>query len=135
MLHVEQRAAVHALDRFFVDQPAATLPEPETIEDFFVPGDATLGALAEIYGVTVAPEKASMTLSDYFTEQFMRPPREHDALRLGPMALVAHTVAGGKATTVGLQLAEPEHEPRTPSEKATAYARRIWAWMRERFRP
>ena len=126
---------VQALDRFFVDQPAATLPEPETIEDFFVPGDATLGALAEIYGVTVPAEKAPMTLSDYFTEQFMRAPKEHDALRLGPMALVAHTVTDGKVTTVGLQLAEPEHEPRTLAEKMTADARQIWEWMRERFRP
>jgi potassium/hydrogen antiporter len=85
--------------------------------------------------VTVAPEKAPMTLSDYFTEQFMRAPKEHDALRLGPMALVAHTVTDGKVTTVGLQLAEPEHEPRTLAEKMTANARQIWEWMRERFRP
>jgi cell volume regulation protein A len=126
---------VQALDRFFVDQPAVTLPEPETIEDFFVPGDATLGALAEIYGVTVPPEKAAMKLTDYFTEQFMRAPKEHDALRLGPMALVAHTVENDKVTTVGLQLAEPEHAPRTLVEKTTAQARRIWNWMRERFRP
>ena len=126
---------VHALDRFFVDQPAATLPEPETIEDFFVPGDATLGALAEIYGVTVAPEKAAMALTDYFAEQFMRTPKEHDALHLGPLALVAHTVADGRVTTVGLQLAEPEHAPRTFAEKASAESRRIWEWMRERFRP
>jgi cell volume regulation protein A len=126
---------VQALDRFFVDQPAVTLPEPETIEDFFVPGDATLGALAEIYGVTVSPEKASMTLSDYFTEQFMRAPKEHDALRLGPMALVAHTVENDKVTTVGLQLAEPEHGPRTPAQKAWAKFRALLRYLRVRFRP
>jgi cell volume regulation protein A len=126
---------VQALDRFFVDQPAATLPEPETIEDFFVPGDATLGALAEIYGVTVPPEKAPMTLSDYFTEQFMRTPKEHDALRLGPMALVAHTVADGKVTTVGLQLAEPEREPRTPVQKAWTRLRAVMRYLRVRLSP
>jgi cell volume regulation protein A len=126
---------VQALDRFFVDQPAATLPEPETIEDFFVPGSATLGALAEIYGVAVPAEKATMTLSDYFTEQFMRTPKEHDALRLGPLALVAHTVTGAIVETVGLQLAEPEHAPRTMAEKVSAQSRHILHWMRERFRP
>ncbi len=49
---------VQALDRFFVEQPPQTSPDASLVEDFFVPGDATLGALAEIYGLTDPAEKA-----------------------------------------------------------------------------
>ncbi|HEX2215602.1 MAG TPA: potassium/proton antiporter, partial [Xanthobacteraceae bacterium] len=34
-----------ALDRFFVDMPAPAAPDERLLGDFFVPGDATLGAL------------------------------------------------------------------------------------------
>src|ERR1700704_733281 len=51
-----------ALDRFFVRMPPPAAPDPRLLGDFFVSGDATLGALAEIYGLTVAPEAASITL-------------------------------------------------------------------------
>src|SRR5580765_4876614 len=46
--------------------PLPAAPDAALIEDFFVPGDATLGALAEIYGLTVPPEKVAMKLADYF---------------------------------------------------------------------
>ena len=46
-----------ALDRFFVEGAQAAAA-PMVVEDFFVPGDATLGALAEIYGVTADPADA-----------------------------------------------------------------------------
>ncbi len=36
-----------ALDRFFVDMPPPSRPDPLLLGDFFVGGDATLGALAE----------------------------------------------------------------------------------------
>ena len=39
-----------ALDRFFVDLPPPRAPDPRLLGDFFVPGTATLGALADIYG-------------------------------------------------------------------------------------
>ena len=40
-----------ALDRFFVDMPPPAAPDPRLLGDFFVSGDVTLGALAEIYGL------------------------------------------------------------------------------------
>ncbi len=46
-----------ALDRFFVDMPPPAAPDPRLLGDFFVSGDATLGALAEIYGLSIAPER------------------------------------------------------------------------------
>jgi cell volume regulation protein A len=120
-----QRA--RALDRFFVDVPVGAAPDAALIEDFFVPGDATLAALAEIYGLTIPPEKAAMPLSDYFAEQITRPVRVGDIVRLNPVVLVAHTVTDGKVVTVGLQLAEPEPVAPPPPR----VVRRFRAWLRK----
>src|SRR5262249_1234218 len=62
-----------ALDRFFVDRPPPAAPDPRLLGDFFVAGDVTLGALAEIYGLAIAPEAAGMSLADYFNEELKRP--------------------------------------------------------------
>jgi potassium/hydrogen antiporter len=97
-----------ALDRFFVRMPPPALPDPRLLGDFFVPGTATLGALAEIYGLQVAADHTDVTLADYFSEQLRRRPRFGDIVALGPIALLAHKVDGGTVTTVGLRLAEPE---------------------------
>ncbi|MGA7001151.1 MAG: potassium/proton antiporter, partial [Pseudolabrys sp.] len=61
-----------ALDRFFVKLPPPTAPDPRLLGDFFVPGTATLGALAEIYGLQVAADHTEVSLSDYFSEQLRR---------------------------------------------------------------
>jgi potassium/hydrogen antiporter len=97
-----------ALDRFFVRMPAPVSPDPRLLGDFFVPGTATLGALAEIYGLQVAADHTEVTLSDYFSEQLRRRVRTGDVVELGPIALLAHKVSNGAVTTVGLRLAEPE---------------------------
>lgn len=96
------------LDRFFVDMPPPARPEPGLVEDFFVPGDVTLGSLAEIYGLAVDPDDAEVTLSDHFTAWFGRAARQGDTLPIGPIVLVAHTVRDGRVIMIGLQLAEPE---------------------------
>ncbi|MGC1573113.1 MAG: potassium/proton antiporter [Pseudolabrys sp.] len=97
-----------ALDRFFVKLPPPTAPDPRLLGDFFVPGTATLGALAEIYGLQVAADHTEVSLSDYFSEQLRRRVKTGDIVELGPIALLAHKVSNGAVTTVGLRLAEPE---------------------------
>src|SRR6476646_6968642 len=97
-----------ALDRFFVNLPPPSSPDPRLLGDFFVPGTATLGALAEIYGLQVAGDHIEVTLADYFSEQLRRRVKTGDVVELGPIALLAHKVTGGLVTTVGLRLAEPE---------------------------
>ena len=96
-----------ALDRFFVKMPAPAAPDPRLLGDFFVPGTATLGALAEIYGLQVDADHTEVSLADYFSEQLRRV-KMGDVVELGPIALLAHQVSGGRVTTVGLRLAEPE---------------------------
>jgi cell volume regulation protein A len=121
------------LDRLFADAPPAS-PDNSLVEDFFVPGDATLGALAEIYGLTIPSEKAATTLADFFAEHFKRPSRAIDAIRLGPVVLVAQTVTDGKVVIVGLQLAEPEPVPRTTLDRTKAEMRRRLRRLRARMR-
>jgi cell volume regulation protein A len=97
-----------ALDRFFVRMPPPFSPDPRLLGDFFVPGTATLGALAEIYGLQVAADHTEVSLSDYFSEQLRRRVKTGDIVELGPIALLAQKVSNGAVTTVGLRLAEPE---------------------------
>ncbi len=97
-----------ALDRFFVEMPPPRAPDPTLLGDFFVPSTATLGALADIYGLQVAAAHTEVTLADYFVDQLGRPAGASDVVELGPIALLAHTVEDGRVTTVGLRLAEPE---------------------------
>ncbi len=99
-----------ALDRFFVNMPPPARPDPRLLGDFFVPGSATLGALAEIYGLQVALEHMEFTLADEFADQLKRAVKQGDIIQIGPIALLAHQVAKGKVVTVGLQLAEPDAE-------------------------
>ena len=63
---------VQALDRFFAERPPQASPDAALVEDFFVPGDATLGALAEIYGLTIPPEDAQTPLADFFAAYFIK---------------------------------------------------------------
>ena len=117
-----------ALDRFFVDMPPPAAPDPRLLGDFFIPAEATLGALAEIYGLMVAPADAATSLADHFAAKLGRPARRGDRLALGPVALIAHAVADNHVTTVGLQLAEPEPpvpRPRGLLRRARIMLRRL----------
>jgi cell volume regulation protein A len=117
-----------ALDRFFVDMPPPAAPDPRLLGDFFVGGDATLGALAEIYGLTIAPEHAAMTLADHIAEELGHTARPNDVLALGPITLVVQKVAGGRAVNIGLQLAEPDPVvPQTPAAKLRRRLHAAWA--------
>jgi cell volume regulation protein A len=124
---------VQALDRFFAERPPQATPEAGLVEDFFVPGETTLGALAEIYGLEIPPEDTQTPLADFFALYFIKhAPRPNDAIPLGPVKLVAHTVTNDRVVTVGLQLADPEPVPRTNLEKAWVIARRIARRLRAR---
>ena len=117
-----------ALDRFFVDMPPPSAPDPRLLGDFFVAGDVTLGALGEIYGITIGDD-AGISLADHFAARLKRAPRQGDVLPLGTIALVAHRVADGRVTSVGLRLAdeEPAEAPTTWLGRLKSLARRMLA--------
>jgi len=112
-----------ALDRFFVNMPPPIAPDPRLLGDFFVPGDATLGALAEIYGLQIATKDTDTKLADYFASELHRAPRVNDVVTVGPIALLASKVASGRVTTVGLRLAEPEMEASFSSRLKALWSR------------
>jgi cell volume regulation protein A len=116
-----------ALDRFFVDMPPPTAPDPRLLGDFFVSGDVTLGALAEIYGLSIAPAAAGISLADHMAEEIKRRPRQGDIVPLGPIALLAHRVTDGRVTSVGLRLAEDDAAPTTLPIRLKKVVRDLWA--------
>jgi cell volume regulation protein A len=97
-----------ALDRFFADLPPPRSPDPQLLGDFFVEGEITLGALAELYGLGISDAEKDIKLEDYFKQRLLRPTRPGDRIAVGPVALVAHRVKDGRAATIGMQLAESE---------------------------
>jgi cell volume regulation protein A len=117
-----------ALDRFFVNMPPPRVPDPELLGDFFVPGTAPLGTLADIYGLQVAADHSEVILADFFAENLGRPTRPGDIVQLGTIALLAHKVENGRVTTVGLRLAEPETSATLPG-RAKGIVKRVQKWI------
>jgi cell volume regulation protein A len=116
-----------ALDRFFVDMPPPAAPDPRLLGDFFVPADAKLGMLAEIYGLAIAADDRSRSLADEFARHLGRRAHAGDVMQIGPIALIAHAVTAGRVTQVGLQLAEPDRPPSRHKrlDRLTAALRRV----------
>jgi len=111
------------LDRFFVDMPPGSAPDPHLLGDFVVSGEHTLGELAGIYGVPVDEEDAKLTLADYFDVHLDHAPKEGATLDLDSIVLVARSISGGRVNVVGLRL--PEDEERA------APLTRLGAWRRK----
>ncbi|MBT1512146.1 potassium/proton antiporter [Bradyrhizobium sp. SRL28] len=118
-----------ALDRFFVDMPPSSAPDPHLLGDFMVSGEHTLGELAQIYGVSAGEEQASLTLADYFDIHLDHAPKVGAELVLDPIVLVARSISGGRVNVVGLRLPEDEEQivPLTRRQKAKRKLAEIWS--------
>jgi potassium/hydrogen antiporter len=101
-----------ALDRFFVDMPPSSAPDPHLLGDFTVSGEHTLGELAEVYGVKVNAGETGLTLADYFDIHLDHAPKDGATLELDTIVLVARNISGGRVNVIGLRLPEdPEEVP------------------------
>lgn len=118
-----------ALDRFFVDMPPSSAPDPHLLGDFMVSGEHTLGELAEIYGVSAGEDQASLTLADYFDIHLDHAPKEGAELVLDPIVLVARSISGGRVNVIGLRLPEDEEEaaPLTRRQKFKRKLAEVWS--------
>ena len=118
-----------ALDRFFVDMPPSSAPDPHLLGDFIVSGEHTLGELAAIYGVVAEEEHAKLTLADYFDIHLDHAPKEGAELVLDPIVLVARSISGGRVNVIGLRLPEDEEEaaPLTRRQKAKRKLAEVWS--------
>ena len=98
-----------ALDRFFVNMPPPAAPDPRLLGDFFVPGDATLGALADIYGLQVAADHTDVNARRLLYRAARPPGQDRRHRRSSARSRCWRTRSTAAAsTTVGLRLAEPE---------------------------
>jgi cell volume regulation protein A len=118
-----------ALDRFFVDMPPSTAPDPHLLGDFMVTGDIVLGDIAAIYGVSVDADQTSLTLADYFDIHLDHAPKAGATLPLDSIVLVARSIGGGRVNVIGLRLPEDEEDAPPPISRAAKLKRRLTkAW-------
>jgi hypothetical protein len=68
-----------------------------------------------------------MTLADHIADELGHAARPNDVLALGPITLVVQRVADGRATSIGLQLAEPDPVDETPRKLLARLRRRVRA--------
>jgi cell volume regulation protein A len=113
-----------ALDRFFVDMPPSSAPDPHLLGDFTVSGEVTLGDIAAAYGTTVDTEQAKLTLADYFDIHLDHAPKEGATLALDSIVLVARSISGGRVSIVGLRLPE-EEEAAAPLTRMGSLKRKL----------
>ena len=114
-----------ALDRFFVHMPPPLVPDPRLLGDFFVAGHVTLGALAEIYGLSIPPEETGLPITAYIEQSLIHPPKQGDIVPLGSIALVVHRMKDDRISSVGLRL--PVEDDATLLARIKRAARRLWA--------
>ena len=98
------------LDRFFVDMPPSTAPDPHLFGDFMVSGEHTLGELTEIYGVKVEDGASQLSLADYFDIHLDHAPKVGATLVLDTIVLVVRSLSGDRVNVIGLRLPEEEDE-------------------------
>jgi cell volume regulation protein A len=113
-----------ALDRFFVDMPQGSAPDPHLLGDFMVSAEHTLGEVAEIYAIQTSHEHAGLTLADYFDVHLDHAPTEGATLALDSIVLVARSLSGGRVQVVGLRLPE-EEEAREPPTRLEAFRQKL----------
>jgi len=117
-----------ALDRFFVDMPPSTAPDPHLLGDFVVSGEITLGDLAATYGVKVEPGQEALTLADYFDIHLDYAPTVGATLPLDAIVLVARSLGGGRINVVGLRLPEDEDDTPPPTRLSRLKTRLAEVW-------
>ena len=98
------------LDRFFVDMPPSTAPDPHLFGDFMMSGEHTLGELTEIYGVKVEDGASQLSLADYFDIHLDHAPKVGATLVLDTIVLVVRSLSGDRVNVIGLRLPEEEDE-------------------------
>jgi potassium/hydrogen antiporter len=114
-----------ALDRFFVNMPPPAAPDPHLLGDFFVSAQVTLGAVAEIYGLTMTPAAVAVSLADHFRDELGRAPRAGDTLPLDTIVLVVRAVDHDRVSEVGLRLPEEPELPPRFKDRLKTLARRL----------
>ena len=117
-----------ALDRFFIDMPPTSAPDPHLLGEFAVAGETTLQDLAAVYGIAVPADEAERSVADYFDLHHDRAPAVGDTLALDSIVLVVRAISGNRAHVVGLRLPEDEDDapPPTRGQKLRRRVKTTW---------
>src|SRR5260370_40790917 len=75
----------------------------------------------------MALEDTEVALANRFAGELKRRPKPGDVVPLGPIALVAHRVTGGRLASVGLRLAQEDEPPATLAARFKKTARDLWS--------
>ena len=101
------------LDRLFASRATLSAADQEFYGDLAISPAASLGALAESYGLDVAADDREVTVADFMLRQFNGRLEVGDRLVLGPLDLIARTVDdAGAVTEIGLSLARVDDTPK-----------------------
>ena len=101
------------LDRLFASRATLSAADQDFYGDLMIAPTASLGALAESYGLEVAAADRETAVADFMLRQFNGRIEVGDRLVLGPLDLIARAVDdAGAATEIGLSLARVDDTPR-----------------------
>lgn len=117
-----------ALDRFFVDMPPVSAPDPHLLGEFVVAGETALQDLAAAYGIAVPPDEADRSVADYFDLHLDRVPTVGATLPLDSIVLVVRAISGNRAHVIGLRLPEDEDDAPPPTRRDLFRQRLRRAW-------
>jgi cell volume regulation protein A len=116
------------LDRLFVP-PAAGGRQPASLGDFAFPPATTMGALAEMYGLTLGREDREEPVGRFLRGRLGHEAAVGDRLRVGGVDLVVREIEKGEIASVGVDL-EPADVSLVPRRLV-----RLWRAVRPVLRP
>ena len=114
------------LDRLFATRSALGPADQELFGDLTIAPGAKLRALAESYGLAVAPEEQDVTVAAFLLRQFNGRVEIGDRLVLGPVDLIVRAVDdGNEPTEIGLSLARVDDTPKPPPGRLARWLDRL----------
>ncbi len=127
------------LDRLFAPQRRRRRPVADPLGDLPLDPEATVGAIADLYGLPAAIEERPQLLADFMRQRLHRAPSIGDHVHFGGVDLVVRAVAEGRIREIGLIL-EPRALPlehvhvRSMPRQLLRRARAVLRAMRQRRR-
>ncbi len=97
---------VERLDRLFA--PSEGYLDEDISAAFPFKGEVRVGAIADMYGLTVQPGEREMTIAELFAQRFENEPRPGNRIDLGSARLVVRELDDDKVAEARLDFVEPQ---------------------------
>jgi potassium/hydrogen antiporter len=96
---------VPLVDRLLVpEDDAGETAQAQYFGSFTLRGDASVGDVADVYGIEVPEDARALTLSEYLNRTFHKRCVVGDRVRLGGMELVVREIESDKVSKVGVRV-------------------------------